>query len=203
MTSAKLADASVTQTKLAQDVVAMFGVEDGSITAAKIADGAVGTVQLASGLELRGPTYIADNAFVGISECNYSMHALHVAGTVFASGGYFSLSDERYKRNLSKLSGPDVLSRMRDVNGYAYDVYDAVDAVGAKEARAAARRDIGVLASELGGAFPEAVSTSPEGVQSVAYANLAAVFIEAIKCVDARVRALEEKTSVQFSSFTA
>jgi hypothetical protein len=55
------------------------------------------------------------------------------------------------------------------------------------------RRNAGVLAQEVRPIFPEVVYDNDDGTMSVAYGNMASLFIEAIKELEVRVSALEKK----------
>ena len=52
---------------------------------------------------------------------------------------------------------------------------------------------MGVIAQEVVKVFPELVETTPEGLKRVNYEGLIAPLIEAVKELDERVRALEER----------
>lgn len=52
---------------------------------------------------------------------------------------------------------------------------------------------IGVIAQEVEKVFPELVETTPEGLKKVNYDGLIAPLIEAVKELDDRVRALEQR----------
>ena len=52
---------------------------------------------------------------------------------------------------------------------------------------------IGVIAQEVEKVFPELVETTPEGLKKVNYEGLIAPLIEAVKELDDRVRALEQR----------
>ena len=52
---------------------------------------------------------------------------------------------------------------------------------------------MGVIAQEVEKVFPELVETTPEGLKRVNYEGLIAPLIEAVKELDERVRALEER----------
>jgi Chaperone of endosialidase len=54
--------------------------------------------------------------------------------------------------------------------------------------------DLGVIAQEVEEVFPELVHTGPDGYKTVNYLGLIAPLIEALKELDARVEALEERT---------
>ena len=58
---------------------------------------------------------------------------------------------------------------------------------------AKAQPGIGVIAQEVEAVFPELVTTGADGIKRVDYAGLVGPLIEAVKELDARVRALEER----------
>jgi hypothetical protein len=109
------------------------------------------------------------------------------AGLTYTSGGaltcsndIIAFSDVRRKKNIEKIT--DALSKLKSINGYTYEftetIYD--------------RRNAGVLAQELKPVFPEVVYDNEDGTMSVAYGNMASLFIEAIKELEARVECLEK-----------
>jgi hypothetical protein len=109
---------------------------------------------------------------------------LAVAGDIFATGTVVSLSDARAKRSLRRISG--ALSRMRRLHGYTFS--SAADGAGG-------RRHTGLLAQEVAEVLPEAVygvpgmpgvSSDAPRLSSIAYGNLAGLFVEAIKELDRR-----------------
>jgi hypothetical protein len=111
------------------------------------------------------------NAFTLLKNGN-----LTIAGTLTQN------SDARLKRDVTPLA--DVLTRLARVRGVSYEFTD-------QESRPAGRQ-IGVIAQELREAFPELVTEAPDGTLSVAYGNLTAVLVEAVKAqqkeIDARDR---------------
>jgi hypothetical protein len=54
---------------------------------------------------------------------------------------------------------------------------------------------MGVIAQEVEKVFPELVETTPEGLKRVEYSGLIAPLIEAVKELDDRLRALEERAT--------
>jgi hypothetical protein len=52
---------------------------------------------------------------------------------------------------------------------------------------------LGVIAQEVEKVFPELVETTPEGLKKVNYEGLIAPLIEAVKELDDRLRAVEER----------
>ncbi|MCP3023258.1 tail fiber domain-containing protein [Cupriavidus basilensis] len=88
-------------------------------------------------------------------------------------------SDRRLKHAIEPLS--DALDTVKRLRGVRFSWLG--DDSG--------RRDVGVIAQELQDVLPELVFEGTDGNLSVAYANLTAVLIEAIKEQDVRLAALE------------
>jgi endosialidase-like protein len=90
-------------------------------------------------------------------------------------GHYARYSDLRLKRDVRALRG--VSWRWRD------------------DAPPEARRQpgVGVIAQDVEAVFPELVTTGPDGIKRVDYVGLIGPLIEAVKELDARVRALEAR----------
>ena len=91
---------------------------------------------------------------------------LHVVGDIFATQSVSSLSDAAFKTNVLPLF--DALGVVERLRGVSYDRIDT----GAHE--------IGVIAQEVERLVPEVVSVHG-GHRSVAYGNLTALLIEAVK----------------------
>jgi len=96
-------------------------------------------------------------------------------------GDIVAFSDVRKKKNLHKIS--DALSKIKCINGYTYEFIDAINP----------RRNAGVIAQEIRPVLPEVVYDNDDGTLSVAYGNMASLFIEAIKELEARFTQLEKK----------
>jgi hypothetical protein len=88
-----------------------------------------------------------------------------------ASNGWGTYSDERLKRNLSRI--PAAIDKLKDLNGYYYYLKNAADP----------RRQVGVMAQEVERVLPEVVTTAKDeiGTKAVDYSRLTALLIEAIK----------------------
>ena len=95
-------------------------------------------------------------------------------------GDIVAFSDVRKKKNIQKIS--DALLKIKRINGYTYEFIDAINP----------RRNAGVLAQEIRPVLPEVVYDNDDGTLSVAYGNMASLFIEAIKELDERVKNLED-----------
>jgi len=88
-------------------------------------------------------------------------------GNATFSGTVTANSDERLKENVVGIG--NALSKVLDLRGVYFN------RIGQPE------REIGVIAQEVEKVLPELVFESPDGVKSVAYQNMVAVLIEAIK----------------------
>ena len=92
---------------------------------------------------------------------------------------FLSLSDRRYKDNLSLLSDP--WSLLEPVRGYRYAWKDTQ------------RQDIGLIAQEVLQRLPEAVGGDIEGGLSVAYDKLIPVLVECVRDLRREVDQLKQK----------
>jgi hypothetical protein len=107
-------------------------------------------------------------------------HALHVTGDIFASGEITAFSDKRLKTAFEVIQNP--LDKISKVSGYTYE---RIDDKGI--------RRTGVVAQEIKEILPEAVQGTEETSYSVAYGNMAGLFIEAIKALNEKIKVLESK----------
>ncbi len=99
-------------------------------------------------------------------------------GNLTISGTLTQNSDERLKTDIRPLG--DVLERVERMRGVSYLMRDP--------ARGPAGRQVGLLAQDVRDAFPELVEADGRGVLSVAYGNLSAVLVEAVKEQQRRLR---------------
>ena len=101
------------------------------------------------------------------------------AGHFTATGDITSSSDIRLKENLVKVES--AVSKVNELNGYSYDRKDLGE------------RQYGVVAQEVEKLFPEMVTTDVEGMKGVAYNQLTAVLIEAVKELSAEIEILKSQ----------
>jgi hypothetical protein len=118
-------------------------------------------------------------------------YRLDVAGAVHASS-FPTSSDARLKSNISQLT--EVLDKLEKIRGVSFDWNEEYAAMG----RATGHREIGVIAQEVEGVFPELVTTwGTENYRAVDYGRLTAVLLEAIKELraekDAQIAALSSE----------
>ena len=110
---------------------------------------------------------------------------VYTNSSITAAADITAFSDIRHKANLEIIN--NALDKVSSLNGYTFTRTDLYD----KETR-----HTGVIAQEVLEVLPEAILTNKEGIHSVAYGNLAGLFIEALKEERAKREALEERLSI-------
>jgi hypothetical protein len=120
---------------------------------------------------------------VGIGTSN-PVYKLQVVGDIQASGNIIGYSDARFKTDLQIIEEP--LNKIDQLHGYTYKRIDIEEE----------HRHVGLIAQELEKVLPEAVVTNPEGYKSVAYGNVAALFVEAIRELNAKVDRIVQKNGL-------
>lgn len=95
-------------------------------------------------------------------------------GGITTSGDVLSSSDRRLKTNLQKID--NALEKLTKISGYTYNRVDLDN-----------RKQVGVVAQEVQAVLPEAVDINEKDYLSVAYGNLIALVIEAVKELKAEV----------------
>ena len=130
------------------------------------------------GMECLGDEWgTPDGWDAGVSDpANFDLKTrLAVAGDVYATGTIVTLSDARVKSDLRPIGG--ALAKVLSMGGYTYAI-DTASGAGSAETR----RHTGLIAQDVEAALPEAVYRTPSnGMKSVAYGNLAGLFVEAFK----------------------
>lgn len=108
--------------------------------------------------------YNSSNVGIGTATADYN---LHVQGAIYASGDITAFSDMRMKENILPIE--NALERVNQIGGYTYNKKgETVD-------------EVGVLAQEVMKVFPQVIRGSEDTNYSVAYGNMVAILIEAIK----------------------
>lgn len=111
-----------------------------------------------------------------------------IGSGIWTSGNVTAYSDIAVKRNLVKI--PNALEKVRSINGYTYERTDYVKDEEDPNAPDILRQ-AGVVAQEVEKVLPEVVS-GPEGNKAVAYGNIVALLIEAIKEQQNQIEELKE-----------
>jgi len=135
-------------------------------------------------------TVTFSNGYVGVGSTSPSypvtVGTTNSGGTVsiYAAGDVQVFSDLRVKSDLVQI--PDALSKVRAITGYTYVRTDLPDS--------GTSRQVGVIAQDVEAVLPEVVHTdSVTGLKSVAYGNMVALLVEAIKVLADRVDELLKK----------
>ena len=97
----------------------------------------------------------------------------------------FYSSDKRLKTNIANIESP--LEKLNKINGVTFDWIETPGV------HSHSGSDIGVIAQEILEVLPQVVSKDSEGMYSVAYGNMAGLFIEAIKQQQAHIDTLEQR----------
>jgi hypothetical protein len=90
-------------------------------------------------------------------------------GYVWAKDDITAFSDARVKTNVTKIDS--ALDKVSQINGYTFNRVDSTEQ----------KRSAGVIAQEVQKVLPEVVHEDKDGYLSVAYGNLTALLIEALK----------------------
>ena len=124
----------------------------------------------------------SNNGFIGIGNAVGS-YPLHITASlsnasIYCSHDIVAFSDRRVKTDLQKIE--NALEKVNSISGYTFIRSDQDMSVEQK-------RVAGVIAQEVLEVLPEVVHTNDEGFLSVAYGNMAGLFIEAIKDLSKKV----------------
>jgi hypothetical protein len=106
-------------------------------------------------------------------------------GYVWAANDITAFSDARVKTNLQKIEG--ALDKVSNINGYTFTRTDYTSEDDKH------KRHVGVIAQEIQKVLPELVHEDDKGMLSVAYGNMTALLIEAIKEERQKREVLEER----------
>jgi Chaperone of endosialidase len=102
------------------------------------------------------------------------------SGNFTASASVAANSDRRIKTDIEVI--PNALDKLKKISGYTFNRTDIK-----------VPRQVGVIAQEIKEVLPEAVHEDEKGILSVAYGNLTALLIEALKEEVAKREELEKK----------
>jgi hypothetical protein len=105
--------------------------------------------------------------------------AVTFSSTLTVTGNINNSSDRTLKENIETIKNP--VSIVKQLNGVTFN--------WKKDGRPA----IGLVAQDVESVLPEIVRIEDDGLRSVAYANIVAVLIEAVKELSVRIEKLENK----------
>jgi uncharacterized small protein (DUF1192 family) len=104
---------------------------------------------------------------------------MNVNGTIYSKGHVSTTSDRDLKVNLERI--PDALRKVEQLTGYTYN---RIDRNG--------ERETGLVAQEVQAVLPEVVHRHDAHL-SIAYGNMAGIFVESIKALSVKVDALQKE----------
>jgi ribosomal protein L27 len=127
----------------------------------------------------RNNLYVGGNVGIGKDPTQY---ALDVNGSIYASVDVLAQSDIRVKTNIVEIDSP--LEKILKMRGVYYNRRDDSNTTPA--------RHVGVIAQEVEEVLPEVVSTDTSEARnkSVAYGNIVALLIEAVKAQQSTIDSL-------------
>ncbi|OHD13782.1 MAG: hypothetical protein A2Y41_03695 [Spirochaetes bacterium GWB1_36_13] len=118
---------------------------------------------------------------------------LTVAGNIYASGTVTQASDFRYKKNIQALENP--LEKILSLHGVSFEWKTEEY----QDKHFAEGKTIGFIAQEAEKVVPEVVQTGKDGYKSMAYANITALLVEAVKELkrqnDEKIKEMETRMS--------
>ena len=128
--------------------------------------------------------YWSENAGVELkhntnTKLNTTSTGVSITGALVASGDVTAFSDARVKENVETIS--NALDSVKQMRGVTYNK------IGEE------KQSVGVIAQELEEVVPQLVHTDEEGMKSVAYGNITAVLIEALKEQQAQIEELKAR----------
>jgi len=115
------------------------------------------------------------------------LYPLHVSGSfggisIYSTNDIAAFSDESVKTELQVID--NALEKIEQIHGYTYVRID-------DESKT---RRAGVIAQEIQKVLPEVVTQNQDGTLNVAYPNLVALLIEAIKELNQEIKELKNKS---------
>lgn len=168
VTTGHLADGAVTSNKIGPKAVAASSLADGAVTTSKLANGSVTEAKVASGQFVTSLNDLTDAVRL-VGGSNVTIWPNADAGTVTISAEQGQSSSRRWKTDIHPLD--EGLALVQQLQGVRYR--------WAEDGTA----DLGLIAEDVGRIVPEVVTYARNGVdaETVNYARLVAVLVEAIK----------------------
>lgn len=142
----------------------------------------------ASFYRLSGGQHLWYNAASGTAGATASFTqamTLDASGNLTVTGNVVAYSDARVKENVRVID--NALKRVRAIRGVTFTRTDMQDKT---------KRHVGVIAQEIEKVLPEVISDNDDGMKGVAYGNITALLIEAIKELQDEVEYLRAMVDV-------
>ena len=140
-----------------------------------------GDTTITGNLSVTGIDTTGITAFNIVGNNKLTIKDIVASGDITAQGNVTAYSDRRFKTDIFSIE--NALSTVQQLQGVYYTKVSTTT------------KNIGVIAQDVEKVLPEVVHTdsSPEQMKSVAYANLTAVLIEAVKELSKKVQDLESR----------
>lgn len=135
------------------------------------------TSGVATEFRVSSMSFIADNASITSD--------VTVGGICYAQQ-FVTLSDERRKRSVSAVNLDGIMSSLQGVNTYYYKIQN-------DDPLEEGMLEIGLLAQELEGSFPEVIQRREDGTKYVKYNAVVALLLGAVRRLNQRVDQLESR----------
>lgn len=134
-----------------------------------------------------GINWVNDTSTKAWAVKNNSTDKFYVKGNGQAySFGWNTLSDSSLKENVKSIVQP--LKKVLQLNGVTYNLKNSPTEYASTNGR-----KMGLIAQSVEQVIPEVVTTTDKGMKTIAYGNLTALLIEAIKEEDAKVNLLQHR----------
>jgi hypothetical protein len=171
-----LANGAVTSAKLGASAVVGPVLADGAVTTGKLANGAVTASKVATGAAVSSLNGLTDAVRLVAGENVAITPSADAATITISADDSWERSSRRWKTNIRPLDGLDLVRQLRGVR-YQW--------------KESGTPDLGLIAEEVGTVVPEVVTFAPNGedAESVHYAKLVALLIEAVKTQQAQIEA--------------
>ena len=171
-----LADGAVTSAKLGASAVVGSVLADGAVTTGKLANGSVTASKVATGAVVTSLNGLTDAVRLVAGENVTITPGVDAATITISADDNGERSSRRWKTNIRPLDGLDLVRQLRGVRYHWKE---------------SGIPDVGLIAEEVGTVVPEVVTYAPNGedAESVNYAKLVALLIEAVKTQQAQIEA--------------
>jgi len=129
-----------------------------------------------------GPAGSSPNTPSAVGLSNLSNNGNNVSGSFTATGDITAYSDKSLKENIEVIHSP--LEKLQGMRGVTYN---RIDMNGIEQ--------VGVIAQEVEAVLPQVVHTDENGLKHVAYGNIVALLIEAVKDLQAQIEEMNDGPS--------